>query len=191
MNQVGAEGEIYIGPFSVQGVLGVEWGNSVRSTTTAFTTVPPAVGAPGAFIAANTILGFDVHTRFFDKINFAYYPLPDLKVFIGHRYLGGRHALALGGEYALPMPGATRVSLFAEGRVGESDFHGIWGGVKVYFGQKDKSLIRRHREDDPIEWTPEGLGTLTNSSTGTGTTTSSIPIAPLSPPPPPPPPPES
>ena len=28
----------------------------------------------------------------------------------------------------------------------------MWGGIRFYFGQKDKSLIRRHREDDPNVW---------------------------------------
>jgi hypothetical protein len=43
-------------------------------------------------------------------------------------------------------------SAFVEGRVGSNQFEGIWGGLRVYFGQKEKSLIRRHREDDPTTW---------------------------------------
>ena len=31
-------------------------------------------------------------------------------------------------------------SLFAEGRIGEDDYHGVWGGVRFYFGQNDKTL---------------------------------------------------
>ena len=48
--------------------------------------------------------------------------------------------------------GKTMTSLFVEGRAGEGSFHGVWGGVRFYFGQKDKTLIRRHREDDPTDW---------------------------------------
>ena len=44
-------------------------------------------------------------------------------------------------------------SLFVEGRAGE--YTGVWGGLKMYFGKSDKTLIRRHREDDPIKWDPE------------------------------------
>jgi hypothetical protein len=40
-------------------------------------------------------------------------------------------------------------SLFIEGRAGEGDFHGVYGGLRFYFGNHDKSLIRRNREDDP------------------------------------------
>ena len=32
-------------------------------------------------------------------------------------------------EYALPMPGETRAALFAEGRIGKGEFHGVWGGL--------------------------------------------------------------
>ena len=38
-------------------------------------------------------------------------------------------------------------SIFVEGRAGEDDFKSIWAGLRVYFGTKDKSSIRRHRED--------------------------------------------
>ena len=75
-----------------------------------------------------------------------------MKVYAGHRYLGGKHALAFGGEYGIPMSQGVMAALFAEGRVGEESFHGVWGGLRFYFGQKDKTLIRRHREDDPINW---------------------------------------
>jgi hypothetical protein len=180
VNQVAAEGEAYMGPFTIRGVLGVEWGNSVFNATATSVTIPPVVGGAGAFIATTATQGFEVRTRFFDKIDFVYYPLPDLKVLIGHRYLGGRHALALGSEFALPFSGPTKPALFAEARVGEGDFHGVWGGLKVYFGQKDKPLIRRHREDDPKDWTPEALGSI--RPTGSSTTTVT-PIAPLPPPP--------
>jgi hypothetical protein len=43
-------------------------------------------------------------------------------------------------------------ALFAEARFGEHSDHGAWGGLRFYFGQKDKTLIRRHREDDPTNW---------------------------------------
>ena len=89
---------------------------------------------------------------------------------------GGKHAAAFGGEVALPVPGTgAMASLFAEGRAGE--YTGVWGGLKVYLGQKDKTLIRRHREDDPVQWTPESLATIANHTTQT----------PVPQPPPPPP----
>ena len=55
-------------------------------------------------------------------------------------------------------------ALFAEGRIGEDDYHGVWGGIRFYFGQKDKSLIRRHREDDPTGL-EDGMGVSNGGST--------------------------
>ena len=165
--QVAGEGELYFGRFTLQGIAGVEFGNTKSEVV-------------GAFIDT-----YDIDTRFFDKINLAYYFTDDLKAFVGHRYLGGRHALALGGEWAFRVNGPTMASLFVEGRVGEDDYKGIWGGLKFYVGQKDKSLIQRQRQDDPIEWTPETLFSISNSKT-----TTPVPVpaaaAPLPPPPPPP-----
>ncbi|MDQ2954116.1 MAG: tail fiber domain-containing protein, partial [Pseudomonadota bacterium] len=129
---------------------GVEFGNKVTTATpTQF------VGGTGTLFST-----FDVKTRFFDQINLAYYPSDDLKLFIGHRYIGGTNAFAAGGEWAIPTGNSTVASFFVEGRVGEDDYRGVWGGMKFYFGQKDKSLIRRHREDDPINWNPDSLFSL-------------------------------
>jgi hypothetical protein len=153
VGQVAAEGAYYLDRWTIEGIAGVEFGNSGN-----FTVGSPATGL--------TTTGFDVATRFFDKINFGYYLQDNLKVFAGHRYLGGKNALALGGEWAIPRPSnGTMASLFAEARIGENDFHGIWGGLKIYFGQRDKTLIQRHRQDDPFEWNPESLISIINSPT--------------------------
>ncbi len=63
---------------------------------------------------------------------------------------------------------------FAEGRLGEHNRNGVFGGLRFYFGQKDKSLIRRHREDDPLDWTADTLFSIG----GSGTSTSPIVPAP-------------
>ena len=144
-NHVAVEGEYYVGRWTLQGVVGAEFGNSTTGTV-------------GGFIQT-----YDVKTRFFDQINLAYYLTDNLKTLIGHRYLGGKHQLALGGEWGFPVNARFMGALFVEGRVGESDSSGVWGGVKLYVGQKDKSLIRRHREDDPILWSPNTLFGIINS----------------------------
>jgi hypothetical protein len=54
-------------------------------------------------------------------------------------------------------------SAFVEGRVGEEGFHGIWGGLKLYFGQSDKPLIARHRRDDPPVWSGDSLFSILNN----------------------------
>jgi len=131
---IGPEGEWYAGRWTLQGVAGAEFGNSQSG------------------IVGSIVQTFDVKTRFFDEANLAYYPQDNLEVYAGHRYLGGKNAAAFGGEWGIPMSGGVMAALFAEGRVGEHSDHGIWGGLRFYFGHKDKTLIRRHREDDPTNW---------------------------------------
>jgi hypothetical protein len=148
VGQVAAEGAVYWGRYTLEGIAGVEFGNSASVIT-------------GDTVNGFLIQSINIQTRFFDKINVAYYVQDDLKIYGGHRYLGGRNALALGAEWALPFKSrGMQATLFAEARVGEGDFHGIWGGVKVYFGQSDKTLMQRHRQDDPFEWAPESLAVL-------------------------------
>jgi hypothetical protein len=145
VNHTGPEAEWYIGRWTIQGVAGVEFGNS-------------ASGQVGA-----NIVTFDITTRFFDQIDFSYYLNDSLKAFVGHRFLGGKHAVAAGGEWGLPLGAGAMGSLFVEGRYGENNATGVWGGIRFYFGHHDKPLIRRHREDDPINWEPGNTGTPANS----------------------------
>lgn len=161
-NHAGAEAEWYAGRWTIQGLAGVEFGNTTSQTV------------------GTLIQTYEIKTRFFDQINLAYYATDDLKLFVGHRYIGGKHAVALGTEWGVSLQHGVMGALFAEGRIGEANLHGVSAGWRVYFGQKDKSLIRRHREDDPIDWGP-GFGNTSN----TGTTTS-VP-QPVSTPAPPPP----
>jgi hypothetical protein len=173
VTQIAGEGELYVGRWSLQGIAGVEFGNRASQVTTTSTT-------DVALVTTTTTLTefYDLKTQFFDKINLSYYPLDNWKVFVGHRYLGGKHAAALGSEFALPLGGGALASLFVEGRAGEDNFRGVWGGLKFYFGQRDKSLIQRHRQDDPIEWTPESLFSIVNSFGRTSTSSTSAPTCP-------------
>ncbi len=97
--------------------------------------------------------GGDIDESFFDMIDLALYPTDDIKLYVGHRYAGDIHSAALGAEWQLPITALSGLSVFGEGRLGE-DFAAGWGGIRVYFGES-KSLIRRHREDDPVERMPE------------------------------------
>ena len=171
IGHVAGEGEYYWGRWTLQGIAGVEFGNS---TTNVVTTT-----------AGTLTETYDIKTRYFDHINLKYYVTNDWDVFVGHRYLGGQNALALGTEVALPIGRRSGLIAtgFVEGRIGEHDFQGIWGGLKLYFGQRDKPLIDRHRQDDPTAWGVNSLfGILGNS----GQTFQATP-----PPPPPPPSPDS
>jgi hypothetical protein len=162
VTQVAGEGELYFGRFTLEGIAGVELGNSVASSISTTTTIPPQIGVPGLTTTSVFTQGFDVKTRFFDQVNLKYYVTDDWDAYVGHRYQGGLNALALGTEVAIPVTRGIMASGFLEARVGEQDFHGIWGGVRFYFGN-DKPLIGRHRSQDPDSW--DSLFSLLNSQT--------------------------
>jgi len=131
VSRFGGEGALYLDRWTLEGTLGVEGGSNKSEIV-------------GSII--NTI---DVRTRFFDQVSASYYLTDDLRLSIGHAYTAGRNMLTLGGEWGFPVSAQTMGSLFVEARAGEGDFHGIYGGLRFYFGTHQKSLIRRNREDDP------------------------------------------
>ena len=147
VGRIGPEAEIYLGRVTIQGVAGVEFGSN-KGATWGFPLFTP--GATFLTLNQNAI-----KTRFFDVATIAFYPVDDLRLSIGQRYIFGKLAATAGAEY-LVTRGATAVSVFAEGRLGQRGSSAALAGLKVYFGQKDKSLIRRHREDDPINYQIEG-----------------------------------
>jgi hypothetical protein len=147
-SHIAAEGELYIGRFTFQAIAGVEDGSSTSA------------------VAGPLLISYNVDQRFFDAINLHYYVQDNWRLTLGHRYMGGLHAAAFGTEFAFEA-GKQMMSAFFEARVGENDFRGIYGGLKMYFGQRAKPLIKRHRQDDPEIWLPTTQSTMTNSKTVT------------------------
>jgi hypothetical protein len=178
VGQLAAEGEFYSGRWTVQGIAGVESGNAASNTITTTTIVPPGLGffgtPPGVITTNSFTTMYDVRTRFFDQINLKYYLTDDWVGYVGHRYLGGKNALALGSEFAFPLAHRFKASAFVEARVGEGEFRGIWGGLKFYFGAKDKPLIARHRQDDPNIWSVDTLFSIVNSVRTSGSSSSAL-----------------
>jgi len=175
VSHFGGEGAIYRGRFTLHAVAGVEWGNnsSVLASSTTSRTFVAGLGTATQTISS-TSGQLDNVTRFFDRVTLSYYMTDNWKASIGHRYFGGRHMLALGSEHALPLGRGVMASAFGEGRRGEgSNNYGAWGGVRFYFGKSDKSLIRRHREDDPDSDTPTDTLFSIANSLGPNSTSSS------------------
>ena len=175
---VAGEGAYYFGQYTLEGIAGVEFGNSTTSalgSSVSIVTTPQNGAIPGVTTTTtSTLLGTaSVRTRFFDQVNLAYYPTDDIKAYVGHRYVGGLNAAAFGGEVALPLGNRMMASAFAEALAGEHSFHGIWGGLKLYFGQSDKSLVARHRRDDPSNWLSDSLFGMLNNQTGSTSQSSS------------------
>lgn len=136
--RIGVEGEYYWNQFTLRAVLGAE------------------------FIDID-LPAYD-ETNFFAFSDLSYYAMDNLELSVGHRYTGESHALALGVEYQLDQQVfASGISLFAEGRIGEDDYKGAWAGVRMYLGD-NKSLIRRHREDDPTDWAEDNLFGIINGA---------------------------
>jgi hypothetical protein len=162
VSQVAGEGEIYWGRWTLQGVAGIESNNSATIITKTLSTVPLPNTPPGPNTINTLTQTIAGGSNFFDQVNLAYYVTDNWKAYVGHRYLGGENALALGTEFGIPTGRGTMTALFAEGRIGENGHNGIWGGLRVYFGAKDKPLMARHRQDDPTDWAPASLLSITN-----------------------------
>ena len=138
--------------------------------------------------------GGDIKSNFFDIVNVAYYPDPDIRTFIGHRRTRGEDALAFGGEYLLPFEFA-QLAPFAEGRLGSKDQTGFWIGVNIYFDDNNEDLIDKHRDGDvwtdPVDELFPGVGVNspctqpTNAATIVAVTQSACNNHPPPPPPPP------
>jgi hypothetical protein len=125
-----AEGEYYWNRWTFRGLAGYE---TVRLNTPA------------------GLAGLSVPNRFFDTISASYYVTDNFKLSIGHLYTFGRHGLSLGSEYGFALGGGRMASLFAAARFAEGGDNLAVAGLRFYFGQRDKTLIDRHRQDDPIE----------------------------------------
>jgi hypothetical protein len=85
----------------------------------------------------------------------AFYPTDNLRLDLSAIYLQGPGgSIASGVEWA---PDGTSMSFFADASASSSSNWSAVAGLKMYFGGTEKSLIRRHREDDPENLLPDDL----------------------------------
>ncbi len=101
--------------------------------------------------SAETITGAefgDVPNSMFTITDLAYYPTDNFRISVGVRHNSAGNALAGGLEYQFASGPKAAWSAFADGEIGDYDYQRVFAGVRLYLGA-DKSLIRRHREDDP------------------------------------------
>jgi hypothetical protein len=130
-----AEGEYYLNRWTLSGLVGLE--------TVSFHSGVPVASPP---------------IRFFDDVWVSYYVTDNFSLSAGHIYAFGTNFLTLGSEYGFALGGGRMASLFAEGWLGERADNGVLAGLRIYFGQRDKSLMDRHRQDDPLDWGRDGFG---------------------------------
>lgn len=99
---------------------------------------------------------FGSEDGFAGKGTVAYYPHGDLRLHLTVSHLQGPGFMTSTGFEWAPLP-SRGVSLFADIGVDEDrDFRSM-AGLKFYFSRQDKTLIRRHREDDPDVELPNDL----------------------------------
>jgi hypothetical protein len=119
----GGEAELYMGNMTIQAVAGV-------------------TDTESSYVGVNT------GTEFLGLVDLSFYATDNLRFTAGVSSVNQFESAGLGMEWMLDgMP----LSIKADARLGEDDVISGKVGVAFYFGGNDssKSLIRRHREDDP------------------------------------------
>ena len=90
----------------------------------------------------------------FGQADAAYYITDDFKVYAGYRYINETSFGAAGTEYLI-RGFEVPVALFARGDFGDEFVQNVTGGLRIYLSDDaDKSLIDRHRKDDPKVYAP-------------------------------------
>ena len=119
---VGPEAELYLGNISIEAIGG-------------FMDVSGSGSSSGseAYVVADLAL----------------YATDNFRLSIGASSVAGFEAGRAGLEWFMADTVNLPVSLTLDGQVGENGFTSVMAGLNLYFGGEDKSLIRRHREDDP------------------------------------------
>jgi hypothetical protein len=133
--RIAGEAELYLGRFTIDGLAGYE-----------------SVDVPSLMDGLEVLTPDDKH--FFAQSDLAYYITDDFKIYGGYRYLNETSFGSAGAEYLI-RGHEVPLSLFARGDFGNEDYTSITGGLKVYLSNDpQKSLIDRHRRDDPDIYMP-------------------------------------
>jgi len=88
----------------------------------------------------------DVDNSGYGGLKAQYYVQEDLALSASANTSDGFERYAIGAEYQTPVNGLT---CFASIGTGEDSYEFAFFGICYYFGGEDKTLIRRHRWDDP------------------------------------------
>ncbi len=78
----------------------------------------------------------------------AFYASENLRLSVGASTVAGFESANAGLEWFMGDTGLP-LSLTINGQLGEDGYTSVMAGLSLYFGGEEKSLIRRHREDDP------------------------------------------
>lgn len=100
----------------------------------------------------------------FGQIDLGFYASDNLRFTVGASSYAGFTSARAGLEWQLSED-ALPLSLTADARLGEDGFASISAGIKMYFGGESKSLMRRHREDDPPNRSVDVFSGIGNAAT--------------------------
>ncbi|MBL8904978.1 MAG: hypothetical protein JNK83_16915 [Rhizobiales bacterium] len=89
-----------------------------------------------------------IGTEYYAMGKVALYASDNLRLSVGASTVANFESVDAGLEWFLGDTGLP-LSLTIDGQLGEDGYTSIMAGLSLYFGGEDKSLIRRHREDDP------------------------------------------
>ncbi len=93
--------------------------------------------------------GLDSSDELFAQVDLALYATDNLRFSVGVSSVAEFESANVAMEWLIADTGLP-LALTAKGEFGEDDYMAVSAGLKIYFGADDsKSLIRRHREDDP------------------------------------------
>jgi hypothetical protein len=87
-------------------------------------------------------------SKYYAVGDLALYATDNLRLSIGASTVATFDSAHAGLEWFMGDSGIP-ASFTLDGRLGEDGFTSVMAGISLYFGGEDKSLIRRHREDDP------------------------------------------
>lgn len=132
------EFERYIGPITGKALLGAQ-GFGFNSTYN----LSPYLGLPWTPSQPD---------RFFDNVSLTYYPIDDLALTVGHICTKNTNGVHGEIEYIAPQFRGSEIAPagYIKATYGWNNSSNVMAGLRIYFGNHDKTLIRRHREDDPL-----------------------------------------
>ncbi len=98
--------------------------------------------------AVNNRFGISASSGFYGG-SLTFYPLPDLALSVAATSEFSRVTGTSTLEFQPDLFARHNVAFFVNGAVADQSTYSVTAGIRIYFGA-DKSLIRRHREDDPV-----------------------------------------
>ncbi|MCB1464730.1 MAG: hypothetical protein KDJ90_20465 [Nitratireductor sp.] len=129
ISRIGGEAEIYLNNFTIAATAGNQY-------------VDADIPTNGQFNESNA-------EGFFGDIRLSWYASENLVFSVGaEQSPASDTAATFGVEYQPAFAGLSNMSLFFDGAYADEDQYRALAGVRFYIGES-KSLMRRHREDDP------------------------------------------